>query len=141
MAWGWLFMLFHTNLYAQTVTRFTVSGHSMQPTLQPGDQVEINSSCVEKNNIVLNDVVGIKFKNLNIPVIKRVVATPGTTFEVTAQNNNKLLAKQLTKYQNVLPQNQFIVTGDNTTVSQDSNSYGMIAKHQIIGCMTQVLKP
>ena len=113
----------------------------MQPTLQPGDQVEINSLCVEKNNIVLNDVVGIKFKKLNTPVIKRVVATPGSTFVVTAQNKNRLLAKQLAKYQNVLPQNQFIVTGDNAIVSQDSNSYGMVAKHQIIGCMTQVLKP
>ncbi len=142
LGWIWLCLLLlgHSSADAKTSQRFTVTGHSMQPTLQPGDQVVINDSCVAQPNIALDDVVAIQFKHQHTPVIKRVVALPGSSFKLTATENNSVLLKQLKQYQHTIPKKHYIVRGDNQAVSQDSNDYGMIAEHQIIGCLTEVLK-
>ncbi len=140
--WTWLFLLLlnHTTVDAGETQRFTVIGHSMQPTLQPGDQVVVDSECPEQHAIAMNDLVAIQFRRQKTPVVKRVVALPGSQFDIEVNEHNTLLVKQLKRYQSIIPKKHYIVNGDNQTVSQDSNQYGMVSQQQIIGCVTEVLK-
>ena len=126
-----------------------VSGTSMLPTIQDGEDVNLNSPI--KLGIVPGDIVS--FHNAetgSFNYIKRVIAKEGDT--VTLVNGNVLINDQVLKddftYQHeptygntfiadcesyTVPQNSFLVLGDNRSVSQDSRVIGFINKDDIRG--------
>lgn len=127
-----------------------VAGISMQPVLQPGDQVTLRKGLDYSNG----DLVAIQFPTRERPMVKRILALPGDTLEFdngkvklngTPLNtawwpdgktlnprSYRVLEKQLEHYGNMVPENNVIVMGDNVQKSYDSGKYGMLSTDRII---------
>lgn len=90
------------------LSRFRVVGHSMIPSLLPGDEILISSIPFLFSSPKTSDVILIKDPTSEKRVIKRVARVKNNTY---------------------------FVLGDNKTDSKDSNSYGWIPKKRVIGKM------
>ena len=131
----------------------TVSGISMQPTLNPGDKVRFIADT--QNPYKQGDLVAVKFKTRERMMVKRVIAVAGdevhwrneqvfvnnkplridgwTADRRVPQRSWKLLGIQLKNYGNRVPDKNIIVMGDNTRKSYDSGDFGMLSLSQING--------
>jgi nickel-type superoxide dismutase maturation protease len=88
--------------------RFCVTGTSMQPLLQPGEEILINPHAYQKDLPQVNDlVVAIHPHRENLEIVKRVhyITEDGT----------------------------FFLLGDNLSHSTDSRNFGTIPLKNIIG--------
>lgn len=133
---------------------YTVSGNSMQPTLNSGDNIQVEQGYYANHPVQRGDLVALKFQSRNRPMVKRVVAVSGDSVEIkngkfwinnqspteTALKNRsishsklKVLKIQLKRYGNRIPNGQLIVMGDNTKNSFDSGDYGLVSKSQLSG--------
>jgi nickel-type superoxide dismutase maturation protease len=91
--------------------RFRVTGNSMLPWLQPGEEVLVNFSAYQNSLPEVGDlVVAIHPHRPNFPIIKRVA--------VVRENGDCLLL------------------GDNPTESTDSRSFGTVSPQNILGKVT-----
>ena len=135
---------------------YTVRGKSMLPTLQPGDQVTINSQSYFDAVPQVNDLVAVRFSSRAHPMVKRVVATANDEVKLDTQGlwrNGKLipnvdtsfhagrgkaLQNQLKHYQGKVPNGHVILLGDNPKNSRDSFRYGFISIIQIEGKVVEI---
>ena len=122
-----------------------VIGPSMNPTLNEGDIIITNKFIYRFKSIERNDVVVISQDEKYM--IKRIVGLPGETVEY--QNNNVLINGKAYKETftnsetedftiqdlgyDVIPEDMYLVLGDNRENSLDSRTFGLISKNQIIG--------
>lgn len=135
----------------------TVAGTSMTPTLMPGDKVQLQTDSREE--LKRGDLVAIHFKTRPHPIIKRIIAQAGDQVEFVnnrlklngeylntswwpddkrlANRQYKLLALQLSRYDNRVPKDSLIVMGDNSANSFDSGDFGMISTDQLLGRATK----
>lgn len=122
-----------------------VIGPSMNPTLNEGDIIITNKFIYRFKSIERNDVVVISQDEKYM--IKRIVGLPGETVEY--QNNDVLINGKAYKETftnsetedftiqdlgyDVIPEDMYLVLGDNRENSLDSRTFGLISKNQIIG--------
>jgi len=127
------------------VTPVVVSGDSMVPTLKNRNLLLLNKINYKINDIKRFDIVVIKVDNKEI--IKRVIGLPG---EVVLYRSNKLYidGHELENDYNFdtedfslkticdcerIPENKYLVLGDNRGISADSRTYGLFDKSEIDG--------
>ncbi len=122
-----------------------VIGPSMNPTLNEGDIIITNKFIYRFKSIERNDVVVISQDEKYM--IKRIVGLPGEKVEY--QNNDVLINGKAYKETftnsetedftiqdlgyDVIPEDMYLVLGDNRENSLDSRTFGLISKNQIIG--------
>lgn len=122
-----------------------VIGPSMNPTLNEGDIIITNKFIYRFKSIERNDIVVISQDEKYM--IKRIVGLPGETVEY--QNNDVLINGKAYKETftnsetedftiqdlgyDVIPEDMYLVLGDNRENSLDSRTFGLISKNQIIG--------
>ncbi|MCL5970689.1 MAG: signal peptidase I [Patescibacteria group bacterium] len=131
------------------ITKVKVSGTSMLPTIQDNSTVSLNSP--KKYGIKRGDIVS--FKNIEtggMYYIKRIIALPGEYFSIKnglITINGKAIKENYT-FENLptfgntflidcatyrVPNDSYLVLGDNRTVSHDSRAIGFINKKDIDG--------
>lgn len=128
-----------------------VSGLSMFPTFDNGDYIMTDKITYRFRDPERGDVVVLKNpRDESQDFIKRIVGLPGETIEVS--NNriiiNETLLKEdylskgvittpgnfLSESESVkIPENQYVVMGDNRTHSSDSREWGGITQEEIVG--------
>ena len=127
------------------VTPVIVVGDSMKPTLNEGQILILNKLNYRFNEIERYDIVVIKVGKSEI--IKRVIGLPGETIEY---RNNILYIdghEETSEYNfdtedftlksicncDKIPEDKYLVLGDNRQVSSDSRIIGLIDKKDIQG--------
>ena len=127
------------------VTPVIVVGDSMVPTLEDNQVLLLNKIDYRFNEIERYDIVVIKVGKSEI--IKRVIGLPGENIEY---RNNTLYInghEETTEYNfdtedfnlksicncDKIPQDKYLVLGDNRLVSSDSRIIGLIDKEDILG--------
>lgn len=124
-----------------------VVGPSMSPTLEEGNIIIVNKLIYRLTDVARNDIIVIS-KNEKY-MIKRVVGLPGEQIEY---KDNYVIINGVTYKEpfidsgittndfsikdlgyDVIPDNMYLVLGDNRENSQDSRNYGLISKNEIIG--------
>jgi signal peptidase I len=126
-----------------------IPSSSMEPTLEIHDRLIIEKISYLFRTPVRGDVVvfspteKLKEQNFNEAFIKRVIGLPGETVEVKGGKvyiNNTPLREQYIKaapnYQFgpvLVPEDQYLVLGDNRNNSYDSHYWGFVPRDNLIG--------
>ena len=130
-----------------------VSGNSMVPTLNNGDVMILNKFSYLVNDIERFDIVVVDYENEYI--IKRVIGLPGDYVEykndILYVNGKKIKEEYDREYTedfnlndlNIekIPNNYYLVLGDNRPISKDSRKIGLIDKKNIKGSTNFILFP
>lgn len=134
-------LLFRTFLYSP----IRVTGDSMVPTLLDGDIMVLDKIGYRINGLKRFDIVVIKYNNEKI--IKRVIGLPGDYIEykdnilyVNGKEIKEEYKRDITNnfslkdlgYEKI-PENKYLVLGDNRSISKDSRIIGLIDKEDIEG--------
>lgn len=128
------------------ITPIIVSGDSMKPNLHDKElllerKIGYNEKKIERYDIVV-------VANENEKIIKRVIGLPGE--HISYKDNKLYINDKLTevdfKYRETqdfnleeicnctsIPENYYLVLGDNRPVSKDSRTIGLVSKDQILG--------
>ncbi len=134
--------------------RYIPSG-SMEPTLQVNDRLIIDKLSYRFNSPQRGDIVvfapteALEKQNFHDAFIKRVIGLPGDKVKVRGGRvyiNDKPLRedyigqKQIPQYEwptdkdvEVVPQDSYLVLGDNRNNSYDSHYWGFVPRDKIIG--------
>ncbi len=127
------------------LTVLVVRGRSMQPNYYDGQVVLVNKVIYEISSPKRGDVVAMYFPGeTEKHFIKRVIGIPGDTVEVSNNkvylNGEELLEPYLADNTPTLPNskrtlenNEYLVFGDNRTMSSDSRAWGTVPESFIIG--------
>ena len=112
--------------------RTSVVGQSMSETLQSGDEILVNRFIYKVSDPKPNDII-VFLPNGNEKshyYVKRVIAVPGDTVDVSAIEEAGLASEELK-----LEDDEFFVLGDNRNNSEDSRyaNIGNVKKDYIIG--------
>ena len=124
-----------------------VVGPSMQSTLLENDIVIVNKLLYKIDDVNYNDIVSISQDEKHM--IKRVIGLPG---DIIKYENNYLYVngvKQIEKFldddiitedfsldqlgYDKIPEDMYLVLGDNRVNSMDSRNFGLVKKENIIG--------
>lgn len=130
-----------------------VSGNSMVPTLNNGDVMILNKFSYLVNDIERFDIVVVDYENEYI--IKRVIGLPGDYVEykndilyVNGKKIKEVYDREYTEDFNLndlniekIPNNYYLVLGDNRPISKDSRKIGLIDKKNIKGSTNFILFP
>lgn len=123
-----------------------VVGPSMNPTLKEGNVIIVNKLLYRLKNIERNDIVVLSQEEKHM--IKRVVGLPGDYIEYKdnylyvngVKYKEKFIKDVVTEDFSLkdlgydkIPEDMYLVLGDNRENSRDSRNYGLIKKDQIIG--------
>lgn len=129
-----------------------IPSSSMEPTLQIDDRLIIEKVSYRFHEPKRGDVVvfsptdNLKEQNYKDAFIKRVIGTPGDIVEVKNEhvyvNGEKLTEKYISdapSYQYgpiTVPDDQYLVLGDNRNNSYDSHYWGFVPRDNLIGRAT-----
>lgn len=123
-----------------------VVGPSMEPTLKQGNVIIVNKLTYRLHEIQRNDVVIITKEDKHM--VKRIVGLPGEKVEykdnyvyvdgkkykekfIDGVNTDDFSISDLGY--DVIPDDMYLVLGDNREDSRDSRSFGLVEKENIIG--------
>lgn len=110
----------------------TVSGHSMAPTLESGDQLLVTRSIWPQRPIERGDLVVFRDPSgSGSLLIKRVVSLEGET--VFAPLSPYAESDFLKHKAYVVPKGSYYLLGDNLSASMDSRLYGAVEASDIVG--------
>jgi signal peptidase I len=127
-----------------------IPSDSMVPTLVKDDRLIIDKlsykfSQPQRGDIVVfNPTATLEEQKFKDAFIKRVVGLPGERVEVKEGKvyiNDSAIAENYTaelpnynwKFDGVIPENSYIVFGDNRNNSYDSHYWGLVPKEKIVG--------
>ncbi|MEB3309306.1 MAG: signal peptidase I [Snowella sp.] len=126
-----------------------IPSSSMEPTLQINDRLIIEKVTYhvrepQRGDIVVFDPTeALKQRNFKEAFIKRVIGLPGDTVQVSNGtvyvNGGKLSEDYIAQEPNYdygpvkVPENQYLVLGDNRNNSYDSHYWGFVPKDKLIG--------
>ncbi len=131
-----------------THPKLKVNGRSMKPALKHGDEIQVDRDYFKNHSPKRNDMVALKFNARERLMVKRILAVPGDHVEfrsnqmlingksfaiASSVSSSKILPLQLKRYGNRIPQNNYIVMGDNRSNSFDSGDFGLISMPQLEG--------
>ena len=138
-------LLFRQFLYSP----IRVTGNSMVPTLKDGDIMILDKIGYKLNGLDRFDIVVIKYDNEKI--IKRVVGLPGDYVEYKDDKlyiNGEYVKEEYSRnstddfaLESKIPENKYLVLGDNRPISKDSRIIGLIDTKDIIGYTKIVIFP
>ncbi len=124
-----------------------IIGPSMSPNLKNGDVVLLNKAKYYFFDVKRNDVISFKYKDTKY-LVKRVIGLPGET--ISYKNNilyidGKAYSESISEntvtndfdlkdlgYDRI-PDDMYLVLGDNRVDSLDSRDFGLVKKEDIIG--------
>lgn len=124
-----------------------VEGNSMESTLENGDDIIVQKFSYLTNNPERYDIIVFR-ESESVNYIKRVIALPGETIQITegkiyineraifdAYGNAKMEDGGIAEKPIKLGQDEYFVLGDNRNASKDSRdkAVGVIKRDQIIG--------
>ena len=124
-----------------------VEGNSMESTLENGDDIIVEKFSYLTNNPERYDIIVFR-ESASVNYIKRVIALPGETIQITegkiyineraifdAYGNAKMEDGGIAEKPIKLGQDEYFVLGDNRNASKDSRdkAVGVIKRDQIIG--------
>ncbi|MGV3042648.1 signal peptidase I [Staphylococcus rostri] len=146
-------------LYTFIIKPYNVQGDSMYPTLKDGDRLIVNKigktlGHLDNGNVIVfhadesNDyvkrIIGkpgdhVEYKNDQLYLNGKKIDEPYLAYnlkhktydEITGPLNSQKLQGSDGKYQ--IPEDKYLVLGDNREVSKDSRTIGLIDKDQIVG--------
>ena len=135
------------------VTPIKVNGESMEPTLHPKDIMILNKSAYYFNDPERFDIVVVSMPDEYL--IKRVIGLPGenikyvdNTLYVDGEKIEEPIADLETDDFDIeelgateIPDDSYLVLGDNRDNSLDSRELGFISKDQILGKATFIILP
>jgi signal peptidase I len=128
-----------------------VSGSSMIPTLENGERIIVEKVSLKTSSLKRNDIIVFRDQQRSdYFLIKRVIAIPGDIVEIKEDKlvlNGKLLDDSYTLngshfdrmsvlepfLGSPLPNEKYLVFGDNRDDSFDSRNFGPIDKKNIVG--------
>jgi signal peptidase I len=135
---------------ATPLTTTMVVGHSMEPTLRPGELYVLDRGYYRTHPLIRGDVVVLRHNGETL--IKRVCGLPGDRLRLVRYMDgsgcdllSSVVADQLRRSQSVgrlidarmfsltVPPGHCFVVGDNTQVSYDSREFGPVPISDIIG--------
>ena len=134
------------------VTAVEINGQSMFPTLRAGDRHLVNRLTFLTREPQRGDLVAIRDLEHNDYVVKRIIGVPSDSVQMKRYfayvNHHKLTEDYLPEDVKrtgdgafepavIVPRGHYFVLGDNRPVSEDSRSYGPVARANILG----VIKP
>lgn len=131
---------------------FSVDGDSMDPTLEDNDRVVVNKFIYSLTDIAHGDVIVFNSQEESA-YVKRVIGVPGDHIEMinkVVYLNGEPLEENYVSYdgesymdnftlsqlgveEEVIPEGQYLVLGDNRPISRDSRDFGLISEDDIIG--------
>ena len=133
-------------IYVISVTQ--VVGNSMYRTLENGDVLVLNKFKYRFTDIKRGDIISFKYADTKY-LIKRVIGLPGDTISIrdnTLYVNGELYIENYLdeglKYDDfelsslgydIVPDDMYLVLGDNREDSLDSREIGLISKNEVIG--------
>ncbi|MFA6081791.1 MAG: signal peptidase I [Patescibacteria group bacterium] len=131
------------------ITAVKVDGHSMDPTLKDKQWVLVDLVSKNFNSWNRGDVVILRFPGdpLNTWYVKRIIGIPGDQIkivdDVVYRNNQKITEDYLPSgsitftgvidIDGTVPNDQYLVLGDNRQVSNDSRFFGYVPKEDLFG--------
>lgn len=136
-----------------------VSGDSMEPNLRDKQQLIAEKLSYKLREPERGEIVIVKHpKNPSHLVVKRLIGLPGETFEIENGqvyiNNKPLKEPYLNKNTNTngknslpdskkikIPQDKYIVLGDNRSNSSDSRNWGPVNESEIFAKVVLVYAP
>lgn len=138
-------------IYFRIAQPFRVVGSAMNPTLTSGQKFFVNKTVYKNNLPQRGDIVVLKDpKNANRVLIKRIIGLPREQIQIKSGQvyiNNQVLVENYlpsgtqteagtflqedTIY--TIPENQYVVLGDNRNQGVDSRESGYIYREDIIG--------
>lgn len=129
-----------------------VSGHSMDPSLEPGDRLVVDKLCHYWREIKRFDIVVFGCRDTpGVDYVKRVVGLPGEVLELRGAELfvNGQRVEQSFPFEPdetwlgpiQIPEGSFFVLGDNRPRSRDSRAFGPIRKEDIKGVVRFRLYP
>ena len=137
--------------------RTTVHGHSMENTLQDGDNLWIDKLSYQFGDPKRFDIIVFPYQGQDVYYIKRVIGLPGEKVQITPDGNilindevlmesygREIIADSGTASEpRVLGEDEYFVLGDNRNDSRDSRwaDVGDINKKDIIGKAVLRLSP
>ncbi len=127
---------------------YIITNKSMQPTLDEGDEILLIKKSFILGGIKNFDIIVFRRGENNL--VKRVIGCEGDRIEII--DGELYLNNDLIKYEYyifdeednasyVIGKNQYFVLGDNVSVSEDSRSFGLINKSDIIGQVILIFSP
>lgn len=133
-------------IYIVSITQ--VVGNSMSSTLQNGDILVLNKIKYRFMDIKRGDIISLEYADTKY-LIKRVIGLPGDSVSIknnTLYINDKVYVENYLdeglEYDdfelsslgyNTIPDNMYLVLGDNREDSLDSREIGLISKDEVIG--------
>lgn len=122
-----------------------VVGPSMEPYLNDGDVLLLNKFNYHLFNVKRNDVIAFKYEDTKY-LVKRVIGLPGENiyYKDNTLYINDEVYDEVDKFSiedfnladlgySVIPDDMYLVLGDNRGNSMDSRNFGLIKKDDIIG--------
>ena len=126
----------------QNLKTFIIKDHSMEPTLNIGDEVKVDLDYYKYNQPQRNDFIVFKFKTREDTFVKRVIGLTGEEVEMkngivyinkteikefyAEKDNSNFISKIVSK-------DSVFALGDNRDYSYDSRDWGFLPMSRVIG--------
>lgn len=137
----------------------TVRGNSLEPLVPSGSQIKALLGYYNCHEIKRNDLALYRYGGGETPLLKIVKGIPRDTFLMISENNGdynlvingkavlnskgipyifsgnkyKMLSLYEKDYKGVIPQNAYLLLGDQPSGSVDSSAFGLVDKSDILG--------
>ncbi|SDK74145.1 signal peptidase I [Lacicoccus qingdaonensis] len=131
---------------------YTVDGLSMDPTFKDGDRVVVNKIMDNFQDYEYEDVI-VFDSEMGPAYVKRVIGAPGDTVEMEDKQvylNGEALEEDYVVHTedsymdnftledlgvegDVIPEDHYLVLGDNRPISRDGRDFGLIHEDSIVG--------
>ena len=141
-----IFVVLILFLYVVSITQ--VVGNSMYPTLQNQEVLVLNKAIYRFRDVKRGDIISLSYADTKY-LIKRIVGLPGDTIEFrdnTLYINGEVYEEDYLGADvitddfslqdigyDVIPEDMYLVLGDNRQNSMDGRDIGLIKKSDIIG--------